>query len=450
MNTIAQAMNCVSNHGKDMNDNARFYKACIKKYKVPLGIVRHGANPNKGQQEIKQNILSEQCNIINQKNKGNKMSFKKRIQEPLEESFLKKVDRALHQSDYQRLTQNIHKTRAQIRQLQEEIQGLEQNYQANKLSPQAAAIQSEIETKKSSLRNAQQQLEVYKDLGRKGLNIDPLDYQLEKSKDQGRLQGALTGLAAGGIGGLALGNAFSESTIIEENTKLKKKVDPQVELFKELTQKEKLKAGYIHTDVGEDNSFFVTKKDFDDWKNQLKNPNEWMLQIEKQNPKEKKIRLRLLKEIKNMEKNHKNIDDGVVLMGKGPKFGNKPEILAHELGHAQNHKEKPYLGTLRHPLLTGLTGVLGGGLIALGHPVTGGAVILAGQGGTLYDEGKASLRGYKNLKELEKDPKKGDLAHGFGSYAVAGGIPAAFGEYANLRNPQLEKIDNGTFVDNLW
>ena len=450
MPKLFKVSKCTTRSGNGMKDNGWAYKKCVKEIDPPVEKVIHGANPNKGHPEIKQNILSEQYNIINQENKGNKMSFKKRIQEPLEESFLKKVDRALHQSDYQRLTQNIHKTRAQIRQLQEEIQGLEQNYQANKLSPQAAAIQSEIETKKSSLRNAQQQLEVYKDLGRRGLDIDPFDYQMEKSKDEGRLQGALTGLAAGGIGGLALGNAFSESTIIEENTKSKKKVDPQAELFKELTQKEKLKAGYIHTDVGEDNSFFITKKDFDDWKNQLENPNAWMLEIEKQNPKEKKIRLRLLKEIKNMKKNHKNIDDGVVLMGKGPKFGNKPEILAHELGHAQNHKEKPYLGTLRHPLLTGLTGALGGGLIALGHPVTGGAVILAGQGGTLYDEGKASLRGYKNLKELEKDPKKGDLAHGFGSYVVAGGIPAAFGEYANLRNPHLERIDNGTFVDDLW
>jgi len=138
------------------------------------------------------------------------------------------------------------------------------------------------------------------------------------------------------------------------------------------------------------------------------------------------MRMETIKKIDNVMKTQ-NINDGVVIMGTGDKYGNKPEILAHELGHAQNHKEHPYLGSLRNPFVTTVGSGLGGALIANSHPVAGGALIALSHGGTLYDEGKASYRGYQNLKNLGYEPSKKDLSTGFGSYVLNAAAPAAVG-----------------------
>jgi len=81
-NTIAGAMDCVSSQGKDMNDNDIYYKKCIKKYGVPLEIVRHGANPNKKSPEIIQNVIKQKD--INEKGKNMNKAFRHRL---VEEAF---------------------------------------------------------------------------------------------------------------------------------------------------------------------------------------------------------------------------------------------------------------------------------------------------------------------------------------------------------------------------
>jgi hypothetical protein len=229
--------------------------------------------------------------------------------------------------------------------------------------------------------------------------------------------------------------------ILEENTSQKK-------LFNHLIQKENLNAGYLNADIGHDNSYFLRKKDYLDMVNALENPNEVILKDEEKNPDKKTQRLQLLKQLKNLEKEYK-VDDGVVMMGSGPNFGNKPEVLAHEVGHASNHKEQPYLGPLRHPFLSSAGSVAGALAIATGHPITGGSIIALSHLPTLYDEGKASLRGYKNLKELNKEPKKKDLLHGFSTYALSGLVPAAAGTFHYKFNPRLQKFDDDTIFENL-
>ena len=134
------------------------------------------------------------------------MSFKKRI---LEENILKKMDRFLHQDEYQQLLSNIHKNRAISRQSEQEIKDLEKKLAANKYSPQASAFRAELESKRASLRNAKDHLDIYRELGRKGLGVNPLDYKLQKAKNEGRKQG----LIAGGLGGTILGSGlFFENT----------------------------------------------------------------------------------------------------------------------------------------------------------------------------------------------------------------------------------------------
>jgi len=79
---IFKISKCTSRMGDGQKDNGWAYKKCIEKYKPiePIEKVIHGANPNKGLPEIKQDLI-----------KGNKMNFKQRLVEEAFEDFGQKL-----------------------------------------------------------------------------------------------------------------------------------------------------------------------------------------------------------------------------------------------------------------------------------------------------------------------------------------------------------------------
>ncbi len=141
----------------------------------------------------------------------------------IEENFLKKVDRALHANEYEQLKDELNKHRAIKRELTPEIEALNAQYQGVKNSPQAAGIQDNINQKLQQAADANEQLNIYKDLGRKGLGITPEEYKINKAKGQGFKIGGIAGLGTGALGALALQNlgegkemTFKNRQLVEE------------------------------------------------------------------------------------------------------------------------------------------------------------------------------------------------------------------------------------------
>jgi hypothetical protein len=226
---------------------------------------------------------------------------------------------------------------------------------------------------------------------------------------------------------------FKRRYLEERTDPIKEAIEKrQLEILKKIREKDNLDVGYNRANIGMDNSFFIPKEDALNYIDELKNPGPIRRTLEKSFPRLEKARIKelnkqrkhLLTAMKNAPQEAK---DGVVLMGTGPQFGSRPEILAHELGHAVNHRDHKWLAKARHPLFT-ITGGLGtGALVALGHPLAATGLFAATQGPTLYDEGKASIRGYQNLKELGYKPSPANLIKGFASYAATSTAPIVFG-----------------------
>jgi hypothetical protein len=215
-------------------------------------------------------------------------------------------------------------------------------------------------------------------------------------------------------------------------------------IHKQIVKKDKLDVGFAHGDVGEDNSFFMPKSAHKENLEALENPGfirRWLESKHKGLQKDRQKQLKLLKQSKPGE-------DGLVVVGNGPEFGKRPEVLAHELGHASNHKETPALMALRHPLYT-MPGKIGTGMLAaMGHPISALGLFAATQGPTLYDEGRASWRGYQNLEDLKHKPQVKPLLKGFSTYALGASLPFIYGEIQNLEHGGVVH-HVGNFLDKL-
>ena len=174
-----------------------------------------------------------------------------------------------------------------------------------------------------------------------------------------------------------------------------------------------VKPAVIIADLGKDNSYYILPKSIKRLKKQLEHPNPARRLMEKIFPKKQKQRENLLQHLKKL----KNTDDGVVLVGLGKKFGNNPTVLAHEIGHASNHKDREYLKTVRRfmPAVSGLAGTY---LTIKGKPVTGSVLMAAGHIPALIDEYMASHKAYKGLKKANEEPETWRLAAGLGTYLV--------------------------------
>jgi len=210
------------------------------------------------------------------------------------------------------------------------------------------------------------------------------------------------------------------------NIKKYKKADPRAKkeiknVFQKLASRENLDVNLAHADIGMDNSFFITKQE----------ANKLIAHVASGNATE--FDKRLVEILQKSQKKNKG-KDGTVIIGTGENFGNSPEILSHEMGHVANHKESPWLIKGRNPLIGFTGGVLGGTLAAHGQFAPGLAVALAANTPILYDEGKASLRGYQNLKKLGHEPKVSPLAKGFGSYALGAVAPIGIGSLIYTKN----------------
>jgi hypothetical protein len=205
----------------------------------------------------------------------------------------------------------------------------------------------------------------------------------------------------------------------------------QIQLIKELAKKENLRIGYGQNSRIGDNAVFMTKKEYDNLLQDLKKP-AFLEKIFKNTKLAKSIKNQRRSNIKTLEEAAQQsvngfIDDGVILLGKGKIFSNKPETISHELGHAVNHKENRWLMPLRNRLITGLGGLTSYALARQDHPGLAALTAALSFAPTLYDEGKASLRGYKNLKEMGKNPSMKPLALGFGTYALGASLPVIYG-----------------------
>ncbi len=152
-------------------------------------------------------------------------------------NFIKKIDRTLHSGDYQQLKNNLLASRSQERTLKDELNELQKKYQANKLSPQAAALEAEIQNKQAALQRAGDQLNVYQELGRHGLGVDPEAYKLSKAEQQGFKTGSAAGTVVGGLGGLALGHTLFSESVVERIKKLIQETEEK--WAQEVTKKEK-------------------------------------------------------------------------------------------------------------------------------------------------------------------------------------------------------------------
>ena len=146
----------------------------------------------------------------------------------LEENVMKKIDRALHAGEYNQLVDQLNYHRANQRQFSGDLEKLNTQYQGVKNSPQGNDIQNEINIAQYKLNDTNANLDMYKDIGRKGLNLTVPEYRENKAKAQGIKVGGLTGLAAGGLAGLTAGqHIFGESVTfrsryIEENNSYSK------------------------------------------------------------------------------------------------------------------------------------------------------------------------------------------------------------------------------------
>jgi len=186
------------------------------------------------------------------------------------------------------------------------------------------------------------------------------------------------------------------------------------QVFNDINKKEDLLTSLKHGDIGHDNSYFLTKEDYQKLLNT--DPNA-LTDKERQ----------FIEFVQKKKPYGKSIEDGVVVLGTGEKYGGTPEVLAHELGHAANHKEHKWLNAARHPLIPIGAGAIGATLMTHDHPLAGAGLIAAGALPTLYDEGRASWRAYHNLKDLGHKPKTDQLTNGFGTYALNAAVPVGLG-----------------------
>lgn len=133
----------------------------------------------------------------------------------LEENFFKKIDRALHAEDYAKLKDELQMHRATKRLLEPEVENLRMQYASVKNSPQGADVKFELNQKLKDQRDADERLEIYKDLGRKGLGVSPTEYKVGKARGQGLKIGGLGGLGLGALGATAL-QTLGENASLEE------------------------------------------------------------------------------------------------------------------------------------------------------------------------------------------------------------------------------------------
>ena len=216
-------------------------------------------------------------------------------------------------------------------------------------------------------------------------------------------------------------------TVLEEA----KLTPEQIKLIHDLAKKDNLKIGYTQNSHLGDNAAFMPKKEYEKALKELKDPAflEKIFKDTKLANSIKRQRQTFAKSLKQAETQNVggSIDDGIIILGKGKVFANKPEIIGHELGHAVNHRENRWLAPLRHGAIT-LTGGIASSLLARsGHPGLAALTAGAAFAPTLYDEGKASIHGYKNLKELGKKPRITPLALGFSTYALGATLPMLIG-----------------------
>ena len=152
----------------------------------------------------------------------------------IEENILKTLDRTIHANDYKEMKNNYDMRRGQVRVLKQEINDMMQMYQGIKNSPQAASIKLEIENKQKALRDAQDRIDIMREKGRQGVNIDPQQYREEKAFKQGAGAGAIAGGLAGlGTGAYAM-NALSENHYIQADPHYK---GPHISEFNKETKK---------------------------------------------------------------------------------------------------------------------------------------------------------------------------------------------------------------------
>ncbi len=145
----------------------------------------------------------------------------------LEENFFKKIDRALHAEDYAKLKDELQLHRAAKRLLEPEVEDLRMQYASVKNSPQAAEIKFELDQKLKEQHASDEKLEIYKDLGRKGLGVSPTQYKVNNARKQGATVGGIAGLGAGALTALGANSAIQSMTeseltfkdrLIEEQT----------------------------------------------------------------------------------------------------------------------------------------------------------------------------------------------------------------------------------------
>ncbi len=130
----------------------------------------------------------------------------------LEENFFKKIDRALHAEDYAKLKDELQLHRAAKRLLEPEVEDLRMQYASVKNSPQGAEIKFELDQKLKEQHAADEKLEIYKDLGRKGLGVSPTQYKVNNARKQGATMGGIAGLGAGALTALGANSAIQSMT----------------------------------------------------------------------------------------------------------------------------------------------------------------------------------------------------------------------------------------------